>query len=189
MGGVDHINVARSVPAAWGRCSYFVTAAPREAAAKPKEHHDRRLDPPQHRPRTSDRGRQTAGRAGAIVVGALGPATPAHADAGGPWVVIYYSPVNGIHGWANNRNTFQDADYAALANCQRFGGDGNCVVGAFSHNQCAAVAADSQVGDWSKFAGSAGADLQGAEGAAVHANGGGQIVLSRCATGDEGTGT
>jgi Domain of unknown function (DUF4189) len=125
--------------------------------------------------------------AGALAAGAFGPAAPANADAGGQWVVIAYSPDNGIHGWANNRNTYQEALDAAMFNCRGFGG-GQCTLGAFSHNQCAAVAAD--IGnDWSKWAGRAGADLQGAEGAAVYENGGGQIVLSRCATGDQGTGT
>ena len=125
--------------------------------------------------------------AGAIAAGALGPAAPANADAGGPYVVIAYSPDSGIHGWANNRNTFQEALDAAMFNCRGFGGT-HCQLGAWDHNQCAAVAAD--IGnDWSKWAGRGGADLQGAEGAAVYQNGGGQIVLSRCATGDQGTGT
>lgn len=126
--------------------------------------------------------------ASAIAVGALGAAAPANADSGGPWVVIAYSPVNGIHGWANNRDTYKQAYDDALAYCISFGGGSSCTLGAYSHNQCAAVAAD--IGnDWAKWAGRAGADLQGAEGAAVYENGGGQIVLSRCATGNQGTGT
>ena len=126
--------------------------------------------------------------AGALAAGVLGPAAPANADAGGQWVVIAYSPDNGIHGWANNRNTYQEALDAAMFNCRGFGGT-NCVLGAFSHNQCAAVVADAQVGDFGQWAGRAGLDISGAEVAAQRTNGGGDVVLSRCATGDEGNGT
>jgi hypothetical protein len=125
--------------------------------------------------------------AAAIAVGALGPAAPANADAGNQYVVIAYSPVNGAHGWVNNVNSFDQAYHSAIGLCVKFGGQ-ECQLGAWDHGGCAAVIAD--VGnDWSHWAGRGGADLQGAEGAAVYANGGGQVVLSRCATGNQGDGT
>ena len=85
-----------------------------------------------------------------IAVGALGAAAPANADAGGPWVVIAYSPVNGIHGWANNRDTYKQAYDDALAYCISSAAARAATLGAYSHNQCAAVAAD--IGnDWGKM--------------------------------------
>ena len=77
---------------------------------------------------------------------------------------------------------------AAMAYCAQFGGH-NCQLGAWDHGGCAAVVANTESKPRGPWAGRGGADLSGAEGAAVYANGGGQVVLSRCATGGQGMGT
>ena len=127
--------------------------------------------------------------AGAIAGSAVGAAAPANADSGGPYVVIAYSPNNGARGWANNKDTLDEAFQAAMFNCRGWGGT-QCQMGAWAHDSCAAVVSDGQEGDPGKWAGRGGeADTQGAEVAAQGANGGGQVVVSRCATGNQGSGS
>jgi hypothetical protein len=136
--------------------------------------------------------------AGVIAVGAFGPAAPASADDGGPYVAIAFSPENGTHGWANNAYNYQQAVDAAVANCIRFGGGSRfggsqCQLAAWDHNGCAALAvmapATTPDGKWGHWSGRGAATLNDAQDAALNANAGGEILLSRCATGGEGQGT
>jgi hypothetical protein len=155
----------------------------------------------------------------AITVGALGPAATAHGDTTaplpppgrpggppggsggpgshlpngpGPYVAIAFSPDNGSHGWANNAFNYQQAVDTAVANCTRFGGD-QCQLAAWDDTGCAAIAvmapATTPDGRWGHWAGRGAATLNEAQDAAVNANAGGEILLSRCATGGEGQGT
>jgi Domain of unknown function (DUF4189) len=137
---------------------------------------------------------------GAIAVGALGPAAFANADPGpgrpgpggsGPYVAIAYSPDNGAHGWANNAYNYQQAVDTAVANCTHFGG--RCQLAAWDDTGCAALAvmapATTPDGKWGHWSGRGAATLNEAQDAALNANAGGEILLSRCATGGEGQGT
>jgi Domain of unknown function (DUF4189) len=146
--------------------------------------------------------------AAAIAVGALGPAAMAHADTTppppppgrpgappngpGPYVAIAFSPDNGSHGWANNAYNYQQAVDTAVANCTRFGGD-QCQLAAWDDTGCAALAvmapATTPDGKWGHWSGRGAPSLNEAQDAALNANAGGEILLSRCATGGEGQGT
>jgi hypothetical protein len=167
------------------------------------------------RRRITSAGAVLVAAAGAIVVGALGAAAPANAacdplnlspdginacilpsapppaDAGGPYVAIAFSPDNGAHGWANNADTQQQAQDAALQNCRNFGGK-QCGVDAWSHNQCAAIAvmtpAVTANHQWGAHHGTWGATIADANANASAANGGGEVMVARCATGDDGWG-
>ena len=158
----------------------------------------------------------------AITIGALGSVAPAHADTTpappppppgapaapaftpprdallGPWLAIAWSPDNGDHGWANNRATVFDANNAAIANCQHFGGDQCQVV--VSARDCGALYAASpdQNGQsnghkWGPAHTGTGPTPDAAEQAAI-APGGvpvddtGSPLIIRCATGDAGQG-
>lgn len=147
--------------------------------------------------------------AGAIIVGSLGPAVTAHADTTppppppgrpgspgsggpGPYVAIAFSPDNGSHGWVNNAYNYQQAVDGAVANCTRFGGH-QCQLAAWDDTGCAALAvmapATTPDGKWGHWSGRGAATLNEAQDAALNANAGGEILLSRCATGGEGQGT
>jgi hypothetical protein len=110
----------------------------------------------------------------------------------GPYVAIAFSPDNGSHGWANNEPTYQQAVDAAVANCTRFGGN-QCQLAAWDDTGCAAIAvmapATTPDGKWGHWEGRGAPSLNEAQDAALNANAGGEILLSRCATGGEGQGT
>ncbi len=147
--------------------------------------------------------------AATMTIGALCPAATAHADTTtpppppgrpgppgsngpGPYVAIAFSPDNGSHGWANNAYNYQQAVDTAVANCTRFGGD-QCQLAAWDDTGCAAIAvmapATTPDGKWGHWEGRGAATLNEAQDAALNANAGGEILLSRCATGGEGQGT
>ena len=110
----------------------------------------------------------------------------------GPYVAIAYSPNNGSHGWANNEPTYQQALDDAVANCTRFGGT-QCQLAAWDDTGCAAIAvmapATTPDGKWGHWEGRGATTLNEAQDAALNANAGGEILLSRCATGGEGQGS
>jgi uncharacterized protein DUF4189 len=110
----------------------------------------------------------------------------------GPYVAIAFSPDNGSHGWANNAFNYQQAVDTAIANCTHFGGD-QCQLAAWDDTGCAALAvmapATTPDGKWGHWEGRGAPSLNEAQDAALNANGGGEILLSRCATGAEGQGT
>lgn len=124
--------------------------------------------------------------------GRPGPPGPPGSDGPGPYVAIAYSPDNGSHGWANNEPSYQQAVDAAVANCARFGGH-QCQLAAWDNTGCAAMAvmapATTPDGKWGHWEGRGAASLNEAQDAALNANGGGEILLSRCATGGDGQGT
>jgi hypothetical protein len=117
---------------------------------------------------------------------------PPGSDGPGPFVAIAFSPDNGSHGWANNEPSYQQAVDAAVANCTHFGGR-QCQLAAWDNTGCAAIAvmapATTPNGKWGQLSGRGAATLNEAQDAALNANGGGEILLSRCATGAEGQGT
>jgi Domain of unknown function (DUF4189) len=127
----------------------------------------------------------------AAAVGTLGLAGPANADQGGPYVAIAYSPDNGAYGWANNAFTQDQAQDTALQNCRNFGGQ-QCEIDAWAHNECAALAVMTpQVtanNQWGAHYGWYGATIQEAQDAALHKNGGGEVIVAHCASGDAGWG-
>ncbi len=127
----------------------------------------------------------------AITAGTLGQAVPANADDGGPYVAIAFSPDDGAHGWANNAYNQQQAMDAAMQNCRDFGGH-KCGIDAWAHNDCAAVAvmtpAVTPDHQWGAHHGTYGATIAAAQDAAVNQNGGGEVIVARCATGDQGWG-
>ena len=116
---------------------------------------------------------------------------PPPPDAGGKYVAIAFSPDNGAHGWANNLDTQEAAQGAALQNCRNFGGK-QCGIDAWSHNDCAAIAvmtpATTANHQWGAHHGTWGATIADANANASAANGGGEVMVARCATGDDGWG-
>ncbi len=118
----------------------------------------------------------------AAAVGTLGPAGPANADQGGPYVAIAYSPDNGSYGWANNAFTQDQAQDTALQNCRNFGGQ-QCEIDAWAHNECAALA----VAGGAHY-GWYGATIAEAQDAALTRNGGGEVIVAHCASGNAGWG-
>jgi len=129
---------------------------------------------------------------GTITVGTVALAGSANADPGqgGPYVAIAFSPDNGAHGWANNAYQQQAID-TALQNCRNFGGK-HCGIDAWSHNECAAIAvmtpAVTPNHQWGAHHGTYGPTIAAAQDAALNQNGGGEVMVARCATGDSGWG-
>ena len=131
--------------------------------------------------------------ASALTVAAIGVAAPANAD--DTYVVEAYSQDNGSHGWANNRGSYDEALSAAVNTCEHppagVGGQ-HCQVAAWAKNGCAAFAvftpATSADHKWGPPQGTWGATIADANANASAKNGGGEVVIDRCSTGDEGWG-
>jgi hypothetical protein len=126
---------------------------------------------------------------GALTVGALAAAAPAAAD--DTFVAIAYSADDGAHGWVNDRTSEPDAAKAAEIKCRGFGGH-QCVTAAVARDQCAAVAVmtpqTSPDHKWGQPHSGFGPDIETANAKASAANGGGEVIIARCSTGDAGWG-
>jgi Domain of unknown function (DUF4189) len=138
---------------------------------------------------TQTRRRRMAGAllvaAGAAVAGALGSASPAHADEY-TYLAIVYSPATGAYGWANGSDTPANLYNRAMGYCQSYGGT-DCRLLGDAVNSCAALAV--HVGEPGRYRAEFNYPnrLQ-ADFNALRINKGGRIVLSRCSTGDDGIG-
>jgi hypothetical protein len=123
--------------------------------------------------------------AGAVVAGALGSASPAHADQY-TYLAIVYSPATGAYGWANGSDTPANLYNRAMQYCQNAGGT-DCRLLGDAVNSCAALAV--HIGQPDKFRAEFNYPnrLQ-ADFNALRINPGGVIVLSRCSTGNDGIG-
>jgi Domain of unknown function (DUF4189) len=123
--------------------------------------------------------------AGAVIAGALGSASPAHADEY-TYLQIVYSPATGAYGWANGSQSPTDLYNRAMGYCQSYGGT-DCRLLGTAVNSCGALAV--HVGEPGNFRAAFNrttrlqADLN-----ALSLNKGGRIILSRCSTGDDGIG-
>ena len=145
-----------------------------------------------HRPAVV--GRRMATVVGALLVAAsgiaIGAAAPATAD-NATFVAIAFSSDNGAHGWANNRTAEPDAARSAQNYCQQYGGN-RCFTAAIARNQCAAIAvmtpAVSVDHKWGAPHAGFGPDIATANAAASAANGGGEVIVARCAAGSQGWG-
>lgn len=129
-----------------------------------------------------------AGTMIAGTLGVLGPAAPASADSG-KYVAVAVSQEKGPYGWGNDYSTENGAQQRSLTECANHGGT-HCVMAAWSHNGCVALAVGDQdaYGGYKNYWGMNGATLGEAERAALAKNGGGHVVVAKCSTGSEGIG-
>jgi Domain of unknown function (DUF4189) len=125
--------------------------------------------------------------ASATTAGMLLAAAPANAD--DKFVAISFSPENGAYGWGNNYDSQDGARIRSLTECQNYGGT-HCVFIAWAQNGCAALAVGDKnpYGGFDQYYGWYGPTLAAAEQQALDKNGGGHVLVSRCATGGQGTG-
>ena len=123
---------------------------------------------------------------GAVVVGGIGAAP---ANAASKFVALSFSPVNGAYGWGNNYDDLEGARIRSLVECQNHGGS-HCVFIGWAENWCAALAVGPRnpYGGYDQYHSWYGPTLADAEQQALNKNGGGTILVSRCATGPAGTG-
>ncbi|HZQ33334.1 MAG TPA: DUF4189 domain-containing protein [Mycobacterium sp.] len=121
--------------------------------------------------------------AGAVTAAALGAASPADAQPSPQanpspdhFVAISYSPETHTWGTGWNFTNLDSARIRSLSECQNHGGN-HCVWLAWSQNGCAALAVN---GD--NYYGWYGPTPYDAQQGALQRNGGGQIVVTQCAT-------
>jgi hypothetical protein len=125
---------------------------------------------------------------GAVMAGALNTAAPAHAD-GDKYVAVALSPEKGPDGWGAEYPSENGAQQRSLTECVNHGGT-HCVMVAWSKNGCAAIAVGDKdaYGGYKNYFGMNGASVGAAEQAALAKNGGGHILVARCATNGAGIG-
>jgi hypothetical protein len=126
--------------------------------------------------------------ASAVAAGALGSAAPANAAADN-FVAISFSTENGAYGWGNSYSDLDSARIRSLSECQNHGGT-HCVFLTWAKNWCSALAVGDRnvYGGYDSYYGWYGPTLPNAEQQALAKNGGGHVLVSRCATGNTGTG-
>jgi hypothetical protein len=126
---------------------------------------------------------------GLLTAGGLAVSAPASAN--DTFVAIAFSPDNGAHAWANNRSSEPDAAKAAEESCKQFGGH-QCFTAAVAKDQCAAIAVNSPQTSadhkWGQPHSGFGPDVETANAKASASNGGGEVLIARCASGNAGWG-
>lgn len=118
------------------------------------------------------------GAAGAMTVGGLGSAAPAHAG-GDSYVFLAYSLVNKASGVGYGTGS-ESAAQDALEKCNSQG----CTVYASADNGCAAMAVSNPnvYGGYDKWSSATAPLLHTAQTNALHNNGGGIIAVSGCSS-------
>jgi hypothetical protein len=134
------------------------------------------------------RGRRAAAAVGtmliatsAVMAGALGTAATASAAAD-RYVAVALSPEKGPVGWGAEYSSENGAQQRSLTECAKSGGT-HCVMAAWSKNGCVALAVGDRdaYGGYKNYWGMNGATQAAAEQAALAKNGGGTILVARCA--------
>ncbi len=137
-----------------------------------------------HRHRRTITAAATMAATGAVIAGAIGAASPVHAD-DYTYLAIVYSPATGAYGWANGADTPANLYNIAMTQCQNRGGT-DCHLLVDFVDSCGALAV--QINNPDRYVTRGAPNRLQADFRALRDVPASYIVVSHCSTGTDGIG-